>query len=294
MGLDGQFSVIKTQILAMKPTPKLSIVYHLVAEDEQQRMITASKKPAREVAAFQASLQGRREPTRNSQEKGWTKTEKGTVSTESCSHCGKKGHDREGCFKRIGYPEWWPAKGKGDKPKPKAAMVEAKSCPIPGMTEEQYANFLKLFGGNHDEPIVSNMAGRINTNDDDWVVDTGATDHITHQSHLLDKLLINNNERPVTVPNGESIPVKGKGEITFKGGINIKGVLFVPNFKCNLLSVRKLSKDLYCAVTFFPDFFVIQDLKMRNLIGAGDCHGGLYWMKGIKEERKAMAVTIDA
>lgn len=33
---------------------------------------------------------------------------------------------------------------------------------------------------------------------------------------------------------------------------------------------------------------------MRNLIGAGDCHGGLYWMKGIKEERKAMAVTIDA
>ncbi|XP_023742945.1 uncharacterized protein LOC111891088 [Lactuca sativa] len=76
IGLDDQFSVIKTQILAMKPTPKLSTVYHLVAEDDQQRMITASKKPAREVAAFQASFQGRREPTRNSQEKGWTKTEK--------------------------------------------------------------------------------------------------------------------------------------------------------------------------------------------------------------------------
>ncbi|GKB07893.1 putative reverse transcriptase domain-containing protein [Tanacetum coccineum] len=31
-----------------------------------------------------------------------------------------------------------------------------------------------------------------------------------------------------------------------------------------------------------------------NLIGAGDCRGGLYWMRGIKEKRKAMAVTIDA
>nr|GEV20163.1 putative Gag-polypeptide of LTR copia-type [Tanacetum cinerariifolium] len=31
-----------------------------------------------------------------------------------------------------------------------------------------------------------------------------------------------------------------------------------------------------------------------NLIGAGDCRGGLYWMRGIKEERMAMMVTIDA
>ena len=113
------------------------------------------------------------------------------------------------------------------------------------------------------------MAGRINTNDDDWVVDTGATDHITHQSHLLDKLLINNNERPVTIPNGESIPVKRKCEITFNDGINIKGVLFVPNFKCNLLSVRKLSKDLYCAVTFFPDFLCYTGSKNEELDWCG-------------------------
>nr|GEU66079.1 retrovirus-related Pol polyprotein from transposon TNT 1-94 [Tanacetum cinerariifolium] len=43
MGLDDQFSVIKTQILAMKPTPDLSAAYHLVAEDEQQHTIASSK-----------------------------------------------------------------------------------------------------------------------------------------------------------------------------------------------------------------------------------------------------------
>nr|GFA09694.1 retrovirus-related Pol polyprotein from transposon TNT 1-94 [Tanacetum cinerariifolium] len=47
-------------------------------------------------------------------------------------------------------------------------------------------------------------------------------------------------------------------------------------------------------LTFFPDFFVLQGLKTGNLIGAGDCRGGLYWMEGIKEERHAMMVTIDS
>ncbi|KAI3717785.1 hypothetical protein L1987_69614 [Smallanthus sonchifolius] len=40
MGLDYEFSVIKTQILALKPTPNLGSAYHLVAEDERQRLIT--------------------------------------------------------------------------------------------------------------------------------------------------------------------------------------------------------------------------------------------------------------
>ncbi|XP_024982943.1 uncharacterized protein LOC112519181 [Cynara cardunculus var. scolymus] len=35
MGLDSEFSVIRTQILAMKPTPSLGMAYHLVDEDEQ-------------------------------------------------------------------------------------------------------------------------------------------------------------------------------------------------------------------------------------------------------------------
>ena len=48
----------------MKPTPGLSSVYHLVAEDEQQRTIATSKRPVREVAAFQATYQGRLEQPR--------------------------------------------------------------------------------------------------------------------------------------------------------------------------------------------------------------------------------------
>ncbi|GJS88300.1 putative RNA-directed DNA polymerase [Tanacetum coccineum] len=32
-----------------------------------------------------------------------------------CTNCGKDGHNRDGCFELIGYPDWWPGKGKQDK-----------------------------------------------------------------------------------------------------------------------------------------------------------------------------------
>lgn len=72
----------------------------------------------------------------------------------------------------------------------------------------------------------------------------------------------------------------------------MNGVLCVPNFKCNLLFVSRLSKDLQCPVTFFPAFCVMQGLQTRDLIGSGRCEGGLYRM-GMLEERRVMAINVD-
>ncbi|GJY08604.1 putative reverse transcriptase, RNA-dependent DNA polymerase, LTR copia-type gag-polypeptide [Tanacetum coccineum] len=63
-----------------------------------------------------------------------------------CTECNKDGHTREGCFKLIGYPEWWPGK-KGEKTKGKAAYVGTETDPIPGLTYEDYQLFLKHFSG---------------------------------------------------------------------------------------------------------------------------------------------------
>ncbi|XP_024990710.1 uncharacterized protein LOC112524996 [Cynara cardunculus var. scolymus] len=54
MGLDSEFSIVRTQILALKPTPSLGSTYHLVAEDEQQISITNAKRPTTEATTFQA------------------------------------------------------------------------------------------------------------------------------------------------------------------------------------------------------------------------------------------------
>ncbi|XP_022040326.1 uncharacterized protein LOC110942873 [Helianthus annuus] len=56
MGLDSEFAVIKTQILATTSTPGLRTAYHLVAEDERQRAI-GGKRTSVEAAAFKADSQ---------------------------------------------------------------------------------------------------------------------------------------------------------------------------------------------------------------------------------------------
>ncbi|XP_024969266.1 uncharacterized protein LOC112508757 [Cynara cardunculus var. scolymus] len=120
MGLDNEFATIKTQILASKPTPTLGTAYHLVAKDEQQRAIAATRRPIHEAAAFQSFDQNRREGTNDStpqRNKGGTKEARrnGNDEVENCTFCGRTRHNKDGCFKRIGYPEWWPGKGKKEK-----------------------------------------------------------------------------------------------------------------------------------------------------------------------------------
>lgn len=52
MCLNEVFATVKTQILSVAPTLSLGHAYHLVAEDEQQRLISAMYKPVTETTAF--------------------------------------------------------------------------------------------------------------------------------------------------------------------------------------------------------------------------------------------------
>nr|GEX85880.1 reverse transcriptase, RNA-dependent DNA polymerase [Tanacetum cinerariifolium] len=76
------------------------------------------------------------------------------------------------------------------------------------------------------------MAGN---KDDVWVVDSGCTEYITHKSNLLENKNGTSNEAPVVTPNGHAIPVEGRGDFIMPGGAKINGVLYIPNFKHNLL-----------------------------------------------------------
>ncbi|GKB38125.1 putative RNA-directed DNA polymerase [Tanacetum coccineum] len=210
-----------------------------------------------------------------------------------CTECNKDGHTREGCFKLIGYPEWWPRK-KGEKNKGKAACVKTETGPIPGLTYEDYQLFLKHFSGTGNSEGTKPVANMAHKEDEEgeWIFDSGCTEYITYLSNILVNKKATHFEAPVVIPNGDSIPVKGKGDYIFPGGTKVNGVLYVPDFKCNLLSVSRLSRDLQCCISFFPDFCVMQGLQRRNLIGAGRCEGGLYRMKMV-QERRAMATTVE-
>uniref|UniRef100_A0A251UYU1 Putative GAG-pre-integrase domain, Gag-polypeptide of LTR copia-type n=1 Tax=Helianthus annuus TaxID=4232 RepID=A0A251UYU1_HELAN len=264
MGLNSDFSVIRTQILTMNPTPTLTNAYHLVAEDERQRAITSERRPSTDAVAFKAFVPGRRE-NNSSQRRDKPASKDVKHAADHCTFCGKDGHTRDGCFKLIGFPEWWPGNRKREETKPKVACVETNSSPIPGK----------------------------NDNEDDWVVDSGSTERITYNNHILQNRTQRPFETPVVIPSGDAIPVEGRGEYTLPGGTKIKDVLYIPKFTCNLLSVNRLSNDLQSAITFFPDFCVMQKLHTRSLIGAGKCKRGLYRMGLFEDGRRALMTSGD-
>ena len=56
----------------------------------------------------------------------------------------------------------------------------------------------------------------------------------------------------------------------------LRQVLCIPDFKFNLMSVSKVTKDLNCCVTFFPHYCVFQDLSSGKVRVTGKERDGLY------------------
>lgn len=60
----------------------------------------------------------------------------------------------------------------------------------------------------------------------------------------------------------------------------VSNVLYLPDFRVNLLSVSKITKKLNCLVVFYPDFCVFQDLSNGQVKRIDKEQHGLYILKG--------------
>ena len=82
------------------------------------------------------------------------------------------------------------------------------------------------------------------TNNTPWIIDSGATDHITsclHYFHTYSKI------KPIKInlPNGQFVEAHITGTIYFSSSFAIHDVLYVPGFSFNLLSISKLQLFTY-------------------------------------------------
>ena len=102
VGLNGSFSAIRGQILAMDPFPPMSKVISLVLQEEKQHEVVASNTQPPQVT-FAAKPIGAHKFV-----DAKTKQRK---DCPLCSHCGVSGHTQDWCFKLHGHPPGY------DKPK---------------------------------------------------------------------------------------------------------------------------------------------------------------------------------
>ncbi|CAH9124860.1 unnamed protein product, partial [Cuscuta epithymum] len=126
-----------------------------------------------------------------------------------------------------------------------------------------------------------------------WIIDSGASEHITCDSANLINSFTHPSDSTVRIPNGESVPVSAVGSLNLPNGFYLRRVLYVPRFQCNLLSASRLTIDLNCSLTFFSDSCILQDLPSGKIIGKGLFRNGLYYLELPQGEGIAMAATLD-
>nr|XP_016458677.1 PREDICTED: uncharacterized protein LOC107782316 [Nicotiana tabacum] len=218
------------------------------------------------------------------------------------------GHLKENCYKIIGYPDDFKGKNKanavggnwssGESTIPQHAGNRPQAQ-APNFTQEHYQQILNMLSKSPMTEHSANMVGMvssINEADLKWIVDTGTTNHIISDKNTLCNGTMVENSENVQLPNGEVAAITQIENYQLTRGDLLENVLCVLAFKFNLLSVSKLTKSLNYYATFFPDFFIFQDLFTRKVKEIGREEEGLYVLhsrrkRSVQVSKRSMAVT---
>lgn len=198
-----------------------------------------------------------------------------------CDHCKKKGHIKEECFKINGTPEWFKnLKGKEsgrfaanvkkedfeyeqEEPLGKIATESGKDVkPNSKLMNAIAQEVMKMFNAqqqtgtsNGSGGKMANFAGMISVsnvlvfnqenNKNTWIVDSGASDHMCRNKSLFHDF--RNLRKPVGVglPDGSMKLVRNVGNVRISDKLLLYDVLYIPDFKHNLLSVSKQACTKY-------------------------------------------------
>ncbi|GKC84196.1 cysteine-rich receptor-like protein kinase 8, partial [Tanacetum coccineum] len=211
----------RSQILMMNPLPNVESACSLIQQEQSQRVLFGSSSTIETTALYS----------------------RGNVK-DKCGICDFKWHPPEKCWEKVGT----------------ASHVESENISFTPQQFEQLLRSMQQFGlsngfeeetGHHYAAGIACLNSQINLLEllEDWIYDTGASDHMT----------------PVQLENG----------------LLLKDVLVVPSFKFSSLSVLKLTEDSQCVVSFYPKFFVVQDLTTRKVKGLGKIKDGLYHLVNV-------------
>ncbi|KAM0995580.1 hypothetical protein ACFX2C_005696 [Malus domestica] len=216
MGLNESYAAVRGQILLMQPLPDTRKAYSLVLQQEKQVEVSLTRN-SNNLHAM--NVTSHREPA----------AQRGN-SFLKCSYCDQKYHTVDRCFYLYGFPPGHKYHGKRvtppNKKKPAANHVKAGDevakgtdqhhlgtpSDGPKFTAEEYAQIMAMLkktnlDGNTQHfanaagtiKPLSNLSGALAQKTLYWIIDSGATDHISPSPHLLDKRSMINS---VHMPNG--------------------------------------------------------------------------------------------
>nr|XP_011459844.1 PREDICTED: uncharacterized protein LOC105350127 [Fragaria vesca subsp. vesca] len=282
MGLNETYGAIRGQILLMNPLPTVRQAYAAVSQEEKQRLLSASQLTADSSSSAAMAVRNSSRPNQNLARGGRFERSDRFFSHQSlpeshsfasqegrgrgrgrgrpqCDYCGDMGHWVQTCYKLIGYPPGHPKAKQNSGPNsnsfrgtPSANQVsevpsQDEEGPLVTLSETQLKQFLSILNRKNDasgskanavtKPGLSKVASR------NWIIDSGATDHITSSLQLLHENK-NCSLPQVLLPSGEKVNIAATGSLPLNTTYYLHDVLSVPHFKVDLLSVSRLTKGV--------------------------------------------------
>ncbi|CAN1303498.1 Retrovirus-related Pol polyprotein from transposon RE1 [Linum perenne] len=295
-GLNSSFNVVRSQLLLMDPLPDINSAFKCAIQLERQ-MKGNSVPNAIESIALATNYQGR----------GKTVAE----SSLFCRYCKKTNHNIEDCLKlknkkarmagqssSSGFAGSVNSSASGDSNGASSVDSVVSTNVHNGsismsLSSEEFAR-LKLFLSqqsiSNPNPVhatsaplqtsgilaLTSFAFKLSTlNIHEWIIDTGASDHICSSiSILIDPTPISHVS--VTLPKGSSLLATHEGSVKLSSHLQLSRVLYVPGFSFNPLSVSRLTQSMKISVEFCAEQCRIMDLLSQKMIGIAYQIRGLY------------------
>ena len=108
------------------------------------------------------------------------------------------------------------------------------------------------------------------------ILDSGATDHLIGSSeHFVSYTFCAGNEK-IWIADGSFALIFGIGQTVPSDGLVLQNVLHVSKLSYNLLSIRKITRELHCKTTFLLESVCFQDVSSGRVIGTARHSRGLY------------------
>jgi len=296
MGLRSEFEPIRVQLLGRPTLPTLAEALSALMAEETRLKTMSAFSPMSQLSVLAA-------PSMSDQVAAAATSQK-----TPCSHCGRTNHPDERCFKK--YPHLLvqmrkrASSRRGIPASSSSTHVAAPSqlqAAAPQLPQDYVpqpsATIYQLFP-QHQQPSAhqfqqqssntisapvsacmsaSPLSSTSQPGTSFWVLDSGASFHMTSNSSHLDSCQPLSHNRCVQTADGNFCSVTHQGNLV-TSNFDVSGVSLVPKLSMNLISVGQLA-DLNCVIGFDDTSCFIQDRQTRALLGTGHRHrssSGLY------------------
>ena len=202
------------------------------------------------------------------------------------------------CWKLHGKPADWKPSNRQDRDShANAATSTETSVESSPFTREQIEALQKMFSqassstqtySSHAEQHASLLAHQgtpslvfcvQNNQPRSWIVDSGASYHMTEDSSILTDFQPCSSHSGVRIADGTISPVASIDSIHITEDLHLSSVLYVPKLNYNLLSISQITRDLNCLTKFHFNACAFQAVDSGKVVGSADMHGGLYLLK---------------